>query len=152
MIDSIHFYSQHTLLGLVADGIPAIKSTLDALVNKVALAVITQVVITVPLFYLHHNLFALGFVVGFIFDKQVREIVQKVNVVYNAQQTLLDKVLFYGGGVFLAILTMPTSMIAATLYYSSQWGALLYQNCKNSYPKPADADKNEVKGEVEIPA
>lgn len=133
MIDAIRSYSQHTLLGIIIEGAPALLDSLNAVINRVALSIIVQVVISIPLFYLHHNLFALGFIVGFVFDKQVRMVVDKVNTVYNAQRTLLERVLFFGGGGFLAILTMPTSMVMATLYYSSQWGALLYQNSLNRY-------------------
>jgi hypothetical protein len=144
MIQAIHSYSQHTVLGIVAEGMPALWSSLSAAVNRVALSILVQVIISLPLFYLHHNLFALGFVAGFIFDQQVRNtmvqidpqhtnghlygIAQKVNVVYSAQRSALENVLLFGGGGLLAILAMPTSMVIATLYYSSQWGALLYQS------------------------
>ena len=137
MMNITYLYPQHTLLGVVVEGIPAFLSPLNALVNQAALNIIFQIAISASLFYLDHNLFALGFVVGFIFDKQVRTIVEKVTVVYNAHRTLLERVLFFGGGGFLAILTMPTSMVAATLYYSSQWGALLYQSSLARYSKTA---------------
>lgn len=141
MIDTIRAYSQHTLFGIIAEGVPALLDSLNALIYRVALNTIIQVAISIPLFYLHHNLFALGFVVGFIFDRQVRKLVDKVNTVYNAQRTLLERVLFFGGGGFLAILTMPTSMVIATLYYSSQWGNLLYQNSLTRYPQiPSDRE------------
>jgi hypothetical protein len=152
MIDAIRSYSQHTLIGVIAEGAPALLDSLNALVNRVALSIIIQVVISIPLFYLHHNLFALGFVVGFVFDKQVRMLVDKVNTVYNAQRTLLERVLFFGGGGFLAILTMPTSMVIATLYYSSQWGAVLYQNSLTRYSRvPSERDSGaeiDLEGEI----
>jgi hypothetical protein len=135
MIETIRTYSNHSLFGIIAEGIPALLSALDALVYHVARIILVQVLISIPLFYLHHNLFALGFVVGFIFEKQVREVVEKVNIVYIAHRTLLERVLLFGGGGFLVILTMPTSMVIATLYYSAQWGALLYQNSLKRYPQ-----------------
>ena len=122
------FSSSHTVLGMIADGIPALLKSLHQLVHQIAITVILQVLISIPLFYLHHNLFALGFVIGFVFDKQVREVVEKVNIVYGAQRPLLERVVLFGAGSFLVVLTMPTSMVIATLYYSAQWGALLYQN------------------------
>lgn len=147
MIEAIRSYSSHTLYGMIAEGIPALLKSLNMLVNRVALSILIQVVISIPLFYYHHNLFALGFVIGFVFDKQVRAVVEKVNVVYNAHQTLLERVLFFGGGGFLAILTMPTSMVIATLYYSAQWGALLYQQSLARYrqdnPPPNPAEPTE---------
>lgn len=103
----------------------SIKTTI---VNEIALEVFFQLAISVPLFYLHHNFFALGFVVGFIFDQKVIEIVKKVEIVINAQQTFKERTLFYIGGGFLALLSMPTSLIIATLYYSSQCGSSLYHN------------------------
>ncbi len=105
---------------------------IQALVNEIARPIL-QVVISIPLFYLHHNLFALGFVVGFVFDKQVSEVVEKVNVVYNAYRTWQERFLFIGGGGFLALLTMPTSMVIATSYYSAQWGASFYQKSLAGY-------------------
>jgi len=143
MIEAIHSYSQHTLIGVIAKGVPTFLDSLNSLVNHVATNIIIQIVISIPLFYLHHNLFALGFAVGFIFDKPTRALVEKVNTVYTAQQTLLERVLFFGGGGFLAILTMPTSMIFATLYYSSQWGALLYHNSKDRYLHPSSGTQIE---------
>ena len=95
MIDTIRLYTAHTLLGIIAEGVPALVHKLSSLVHRIAINILVPVVIT---FYLHHNLFAFGFVAGFIFDKQVRELVEKVNVVYNAQRTVLEQVAFFGGG------------------------------------------------------
>ncbi len=53
---------------------------------------------------------------------------EKVNIVYAAHRTRLEGLLLFGGGGILAVLTMPTSTIIATLYYSAQWGAQLYQS------------------------
>jgi hypothetical protein len=151
MIDTIRSYNHHTLFGLIAEGIPDLLDSLNALVNQVALGIIVQVLISLPLFYLHHNLFALGCTIGFIFDKQVCALVEKVNVVYSAQRTLLEKTLFFGIGGFFAILTMPTSMVIATIYYSTQWGALLYQNSRDRYPlsPPIPSDTQETTDEIE---
>jgi hypothetical protein len=128
MIEAMRNYTNHTVIGIIVEGIPALKNSLNALVQRIALDILAQVVITVPLFYLQPNLFALGFIIGFIFDKKIREIVDKVNIVFIANRSLLEQVLLFGGGGLLAILTMPSSLIVATLYYSAQWGTLLYQN------------------------
>jgi hypothetical protein len=134
MIESIRTYSDHTLIGIFVEGLPALaKSIRDAIINHIALSILVQVAISLPLFYFHHNLFSLGFVLGFAGDKLVQEMVHKVNVVYNAPRTLLESCLLFAGGGFLASLTMPTSMIFATLYYSAQWGAMLYQSCLARY-------------------
>lgn len=129
MINVIYNYANHTIIGTIIEGIPALFVSIQTRINRIAMDVLIQITISIPLFYLHHNLFALGFVIGFIFDKQIREIVNKVDIVYKAHQTLLERVLFFGGGGFLAILSMPTSIVIATLYYSAQWGASLYQSC-----------------------
>ncbi len=130
MIEAIRYYGSHTIVDTVTEAVSAVVSTflnaVDATINRVAV----QIIITAPLFYLHHNLFSLGFVIGFIFDRQVREIVEKVNVVYNAQRSFVENVLFVGGGIVLASFTMPTSIVIATLYYSAQWGALLYTSSR----------------------
>lgn len=145
MVEALGSYSNHTLFGVIAEGVSGLLSSLNALVNRVALGILIQIVISIPLFYLHHNLFALGFVIGFIFDRQVNTVVEKVDEVYSAHRTLLEKSLFFGGGGFLAILTMPTSMVIATLYYSAQWGALLYQSSLARY-RPPHAEMNDQEG------
>ncbi len=139
-IKTVRSSSKHTVIGIVTEGIPDLLGSLNVLVNRIALDVLLQVVISIPLFYLHHNLFALGFVCGFIFDQQVRDIVDKVNIVYSAHRTLLERVLFFGGGGLLAILTMPTSMVIATTYYSSQWGERLYRSCLTRYQNQVEDD------------
>lgn len=141
----ISSYSQHTFLGVVTEGIPALVNYLESLVNQVALNVIGQVVISLALFYLNHNVFILGVFIGFVFDEQVREVVKKVDIVYKAQKTFLDRALFFGVGGFLTLYHMPHALIATTLYHSSQWGALFFQNSKNRYAKVAHQEK---KGEL----
>ncbi|WP_068468122.1 hypothetical protein [Candidatus Protochlamydia phocaeensis] len=148
MIETIRYYGNHTVFGSIVDGVSTILDAINNAINRVALGILLQVALTAPLFYLHHNLFALGFVIGFVFDRQVREVVEKVNVVYNAHRSLLEKILFFGGGSLLAVLTMPTSIVIATLYYSAQWGALLYQNSlgrqRQRNPDPAPTPLEEI--------
>lgn len=135
MIAAIHSYSHHTLFGVFTEGFSALLNSINALVNRIALGVIGQIALSIPLLYLHHNLFALGFAIGFIRDKDVKDIIEKVNVVYSTQRSTLERILLFGGGGLLALLTMPTSMIFATLYYSAQWGASLYQNSLIRYKR-----------------
>lgn len=145
MITTLRTYSQHTLIGILGEGVPAVIHTVSSTVNRIALNVLAQVIVSIPLFYLHHNWFAFGFVVGFACDRYVREIVDKVNLVYSAKRNSLEKVIFFGGGGFLAILTMPTSMIIATLYHSALWGAHLYQtNLAYHQKHKQKADAKEV--------
>jgi hypothetical protein len=160
---SNHTFSNHTLFVAIAEGVPALLSSIHARINYVALNVFIQVIISLPLLYLHHNLFALGFVIGFIFDDQIqraisenekiravvnnekiRTIVEKVNIVYKAQNTFLRQFLVFGVGGLLALYTMQTSMPIATLYYSSQWGALLYQDSLAHYRKLLPEQNNDA--------
>ena len=139
MIESLHMYSQHTLFGIAVEGIPALIKNIASLVNQISMRILIEVAISGTLFYLHHNLFALGFVIGFVFDKQIREVVEKVDIVYHAQRSLLENLAFFVGGGFLALLTMQTSMPIATFYYSAKWGALLY---KHSLARQPDAPED----------
>lgn len=152
MIDTIRSYSHHTLFGIVAEGVPSVLHSLKSVVNRIATSILINLVISVTLFYFHHNLFSLGFVVGFIFDKKVRQVVEKVNIVYNAHKTTyLESFYLLGGGGFLALLTMPTSMIFATLYYSSQWGAMLYRTSKHRLDEQAILAQQNVPVQPNIP-
>ena len=140
MIDTLRSYHQHTLIGVFAEGVSYLaKTSLDTKIKNVvnaALDIIAQVIIPGGLFYLHHNLFALGFVVGFIFDKEVRILVEKVNTVFMAKRTWVERVIFFGGGGYLVLWTMPTSLITSTLYLSAQWGAELYRTSKIRSSQP----------------
>lgn len=131
MLEDIRTSYHHTILGTVTQGIPHFIRGLNDLVNFIAqnaLKILVHI-ITLPLvIYQHPNLAALGFVCGFIFDKKVREIVQKVNLVYNVKRKFSENFMFYVGGGVLAVLTMPTSLVITALYYSSQWGAYVHQS------------------------
>lgn len=152
MLETARFYTNHTIIGIVTEGIPGLCRSIRDVVHEIAIPVIVQVAITIPLFYLHHNLFALGFIIGFVFDKEVKIVVEKVNIVYNTQRSMLENALLFGGGGLIACLAMPTSMIIATLYYSAQWGALLYQNSFARYEQQnaIDAEPNLVPAEQAI--
>lgn len=143
MIENIRLYSQHTLIGIVVEGLPALVDSARA--HKVAMLTFG---ITLALLYLHHNLFALGFVVGFVCDDKVKEVVDKVNAAYSAKRSLLEQFVFFGGGSFLALYTMPTSLVIATLYYSAQWGASLcrYHKKANATPVPHSNEPQHAEG------
>lgn len=125
---NLHQYYNHTVLGLIEEGMPSLLQSVKSLTNGVALNILAQVGISSMLFYLHHNLFTLGFIAGFVYDNQFKEVEKKVNEVYMKQQTSLQQVLFFGGGAFIAILTMPASIAIASLYDSARWGALLSES------------------------
>lgn len=124
MIQALGLYNRHhTFWNLITESI----ATLQVLVSEVALNILRQIVISAPFLYAHPNLFVLGFGIGFVFDKQIRHVVNKVNIIFEAHRTLFERLLlFVGGGVF-ALYTMPASLMTATLYYSAKWGALFYK-------------------------
>lgn len=134
MLQKIQPYIEHTVLGIACEGTKAVLNGLEYLVNSKALEIISKVVISIPLLVLHHNLFAFGLAAGFVYSSKTREIVDKVNTVLKAQRTTFEQFTFYGIGGFFALLTMPTSMILATLYYSSQWGAFIFEESRKRYP------------------
>ncbi|CUI16898.1 conserved putative membrane protein [Candidatus Protochlamydia naegleriophila] len=133
MIEAIRYYGNHTILDNLTEVVSAVVSTfrnaLDQRIYSFVVEIIFQIIVS-SLFYFNRNLFSLGFVIGFIFDRQVREIVEKVNIVYNAQRSFVENALFFGGGVLLAFFTIPNSIAIATLYHSAQWGAFLYTSSR----------------------
>ena len=47
MIEAIRSYSHHTLFGVVGSEIPELLSSINALVNRIALSIIVQIVISI---------------------------------------------------------------------------------------------------------
>lgn len=147
MIESIQYYTNHFIVEPAEEVSATILTTLTDLTNRIALDTIVQIAITAPLFYLHYNLFALGFTLGFVLNDQAKSIVDKVNVVYNAQRSTFEKVLLVAIGTPLILITMPTSIVIATLYYSAQWGSILYEDSlqrQPPLPQPGDVPLNNV--------
>lgn len=144
MLGEINHYNYHTLMGFVSQSAAAFKNRLIQIVNSVALQIFVELLISLPLLYLQPNLFALGFAIGLFFDKNIRVLVQKVDIVFQAHQTLLARALLFVGGGILAIYTNPTSLIFATLYYSAKLGVIFYKGCEARY-------KNYVKPEIVPP-
>ena len=114
--------------------ISKVKKSLSELVHSLALNRFAHIVIALPFFYLQHNLFVLGFVVGFVASDNIDKIAEKVRIVwdYHYSQGLLHGIAFFGSGLFLSLLTLHTSIIITTLYCSAQLGAQLYNDCKPS--------------------
>lgn len=108
-------------------GIPSFVKSIKNIVNRIALGIIFNIALSFLLFYLQPNLFCLGFAAGFIFDQKTESIVKKVNIVFNAKRSLLERLFLFTAGGILAFLTIPTTMTIANLYHSAQWGAKLYR-------------------------
>lgn len=146
MIDALRTFTRHSLLGIVTDGASSLVNGLSFLVNRIALGVL--IALSAVLFYLHYNVFAVGFVIGFIWNPQIRELADKVDGLYQvcAQRNIFERGCIYFAVGLAALLTMPTSIVTATLYYSAQWGArlafisqnhLAKEKAKNLTPIPA---------------
>ncbi len=142
MIESVQYYTNKVIIEPVEEVSATIITTLTDLTNRIALDAILQfvlqVAITAPLLYLHYNLFALGFTLGFVFSDHVQKIVDRVNVIYNANRPDYQKFLLVAVGTPLILLTNPISIVIATLYYSAQWGAFLYEDSLQRQPQPDD--------------
>lgn len=139
MIPSFHYLNdslQHTVPGMVVEGYTAVANTLQYIVNNIALDIILDIFISVPLLLLHHNLWAVGFVIGFRFNDQVQEMANRVNQFFNAYQTTLQRVMLLVGGGFLCLLMMPTSLAISSLYFSAKWGAFMYETSLPYNPAP----------------
>lgn len=96
-----------------------------------ALKVCYLAITIIPVFYFS-NVYIIGFTAGFIFDEEVKKVVDKVNVVLNSRRTFAELFCLAAASVLLALYTKPMSYCIITLYYSAQWGAYLY---KNSYER-----------------
>lgn len=121
--------ASHPIIGDVTQRVSSFVNSTEAITNNVALPIFLQILISLPLVYLHHNLFTIGFAFGFVCDKFTREVKLKVDTVYNAERTLFQKVLFFGGGTIISIYLMPNVLIIATIYYSAISGSYLYRSC-----------------------
>jgi hypothetical protein len=103
----------------------------DAIVHCTQTAttmIFLKIFVSAVLLHYHHNLFAIGFAFSIVFTPQTQEVIDRVNTIYQAQQTFREKLcLIVGGGLF-AFYTFPTSRIFATLYCAARWGAWLYQS------------------------
>lgn len=127
--DRVSRVASHPIIEDVSQRVSSFVSSTEALTNNVAVPIFLQILISLPLVYLHHNLFTLGFAFGFVCDKLTREVQQKVDTVYKAERTPFQKVLFFGGGTILSIYLMPNVLIIATIYYSAISGSYLYRSC-----------------------
>lgn len=73
--------------------------------------------------YAKSNLFVIGFVVGFVLEKDVKNISERINNVFATRKTKMEKIELYGVCSLVAIFALPTTVVLTTLYQSAQWGA-----------------------------
>lgn len=124
MIDSLKNYSLQCKDFFVKSVSPQLPSLSD-IADKIVL--VAMIALSAVLFYLHHNLFACGFVIGFIRSEDILELVRKVDGVFKfcASKSYITQGCIYFVSGFIALWAMPVSIVTATLYYSAQWGARL---------------------------
>lgn len=103
-----------------------------------------RLAISVFLFLLNANLCAIGFAVGFCLANQVKVITQEVNNVYNSMINIKQKLAFIVSGGTLCFLTMPISLITATLYYSAGWGADLNERGREYFRKHDELESSYI--------
>ena len=142
--DRMSRVASHPFIGDVTHRVSSFVNSTEAITNNVAIPIFMQILISLPLIYLHHNLFTIGFALGFVCDNLAREVALKVNTVYNAERTPFQKVRFFGGGALLAIYLMPNVLIIATIYYSAISGSYLYRNCLKNPEANVESPANEI--------
>lgn len=141
MLEALRSHSNHTIIGIFREGIPAIKRCLKTLVHKIAVSIIVQIAVSAALAWFQPGLFLIGFAIGFALSKQMQALAERVNLVFATKRSLLEKVFLFGGGAFVAAIAFPISFMITTLYFSAQWGALLYQNSLDRYFKQKQQEK-----------
>jgi hypothetical protein len=113
----------HQTLSIIAQDVPLLFHSATTMISRIAL----QVIISYPLLRLQNNLFGLGFAIGFIFNEKVREVVERINVIYSVcRPAAEERILVFCGG-FFALYFMSNSISIATLYYSARWGVFFRQ-------------------------
>lgn len=124
MIDSLRNYSLQAKDFFAKSVSPHLPSVSD-IANKIA--TVAMIVLSAVLCFLHHNLFACGFVIGFIRSGDIQDLVNKVDGVfkYCSSKSYLAQGCIYFVTGFIALWALPVSIVTLTLYFSSQWGANL---------------------------
>ncbi len=135
MLSTLRFYLP---IDRISPHISSALKVAEDLVNSVA---IQTILIAIPLFYLHHNLFVLGFTVGMLFDEQTQKFFDIIKEITSSifNRPFLEKTLFLGVGTTVALLAMPACLVNTTLYYSIKCGSLLRKYCKD-HPGPSETD------------
>jgi hypothetical protein len=124
MIDTAHYLRE---LNPMWESFATVSATLQPVVYKVA-PLALNVFAQLALFHFLPNLCVYGFTLGFIFSDQINYIAGKVETVFKSCRGPLDKLSLVALGI-LAVYAMPAALVVTTAYYSSSWGAYLYQNC-----------------------
>lgn len=107
-----------------------IQNGLNAIKN-IALKVLTKtlkIVFQAFLFYAQNPMAIIGLGIGFIFNKKVKRLAKKIDIVIKSFQTRWEKLGLYVGGALFLTYTLPTTIIGITLYRSMEWGMYIYQS------------------------
>ena len=129
------------IIELVGHPIRQLTSCLGCIINKVALNILIQFAIAAPLFYLHGNLFVLGFVIGVIKSESVLDIIERVKLIFNEWiYKSRWRLVTVTAITPLLILQLPACMVVAALYYSAKFGALSHQMAKESHARAINFD------------
>lgn len=133
--DGVNRLTSHPIIGDVSHRV----SNFVSITNDVAIPIFIRILVSLPLVYLHHNLFTIGFAFGFVCDKFARDQKLKVDAVYdkfkNAAIPRYQKVVLCIPATFLTIWLWPNVLIIASIYYSAISGSHLYRSCVKENPE-----------------
>lgn len=106
-----------------------------SLIKEIAILKFAEIAVTLYLFYLFHNVFFMGLVVGALCKEKMKEMIE---VVENISDTYFDPAYvpfhqraMYGLGFFGFILfTMPSSILGASFYQAAVTGYAFRKKCE----------------------
>ncbi|MEI8365622.1 MAG: hypothetical protein WCF65_04305 [Parachlamydiaceae bacterium] len=97
----------------------ASKSTLLAKIWSVAKKAI-KILVNIALYYLNPSMYAVGFIIGVIWDKKTEETLQKIQLIWKNQTQTAHVLLTLG-----AILSMHISLAAGSILCGAELGSSL---------------------------
>lgn len=95
---------------------------IQAIAKRVLLCLVAA-----TLFYLHSNLFVIGFAIGFHFSEAVMSQLDKIKKLLENSESPFKKGVYIGLFAVAAAMTLPATLVTGTLYCSAYLGAQLGQ-------------------------
>ena len=133
-INSIFSFDlRHNLLGNVIEGTSSIIHSIRA-ISKLGLEILVKAahtIITYVTFRYCTPVFMAGLCIGLVFDDWIlKEVVNKVQLIFHAHRTFLETILFVGAVGLGAIYTMPITINCIAFYQSSKFSATYLEKCR----------------------
>jgi hypothetical protein len=79
-----------------------------------------KVVVGLILYWTNPSLFAMGIIVGVIFDDKVAEVIGKIKNIWKAQPLAIC---FFGG--FASFLALPVTLATSSILWAANWGSYM---------------------------